>query len=68
MPQAPIELTVAEVEKLFHVRVIDVPVPKLSAAEVKAQSAKSWWARRLRFGWRRTFAMLALPAPKDRPS
>ena len=63
MPQVPTELTVAEVEKLFHVRVIDSPQPKMTAAEVAVQSWLPWWSRRLRFRWRDHLALLTLPSP-----
>jgi hypothetical protein len=63
MPQVPTELTVAQVEKLFHVRVIDTPQPKLSAVEVGVQMSRSWWSRRLRWGWRKSLAAIASPAP-----
>ena len=63
MPQVPVEMSVAEVEKMFHVRVIDAPSAQLSVAEVSEQTRRPWWARRLRFRWRDHLALLTLPSP-----
>jgi hypothetical protein len=68
MPQLPISMSAARAEKLFNISIVDAPQPKLSVAEVNAQKARPWWARRLRWGWRKNLAALALPAPKDWPS
>lgn len=61
--QVPIEMTAAQAEKMFNIRVVDAPQPKLTIAEVEAQSRRSWWARRLRFRWRDHLALLTLPSP-----
>jgi hypothetical protein len=65
MPQIPVSMTAARAEKLFAIRITDAPMPRLTAAEVNAQEARPWWSRRLRFGWRKNLAALALPAPKN---
>jgi hypothetical protein len=61
-------MTAAQAEKMFNIRIADSPMPKLSIAEVSAQTRRPWWSRRLRWEWRKNLAALALPAPKDWPS
>jgi hypothetical protein len=67
MPQHAIEMSAAQAEKMFNIRIVDAPQPRLTVAEVKAQTGLQWWRRRLRFGWRKHLAALALPKPAQSP-
>ena len=67
MPQYPTKLSAARAEKLFAIEIVDAPQPKLTVAEVKEQTQRGWWSRRLRWGWKRHLAQLMLPSPKYQP-